>query len=130
MLDGASKVIVASIAKVRRFLRPALYLLTLALAVFGAHRCGRVIAADEMLYGQCLRVTPGMSEDEVLAVMGAPNAVDLPADRPGVRELIYQRYDLYASGPIIIVLAENELQGDTRAVGRPQVMRTICEDIW
>jgi hypothetical protein len=116
-----------SFASGPRKLRAVLYVFLCGLLAFGAYRYGRTVAADEMLYAQCLRVTPAMTEVEVIAIMGSPDSV---RESAGERRLSYERYRWYSSGPVDIVLAQAENGDSEPSTEGYGVARTVCEDIW
>jgi hypothetical protein len=80
-----------------------------------------------MLHAQCLRITPAMTEAEVLGVMGPPDSV---RERPGEKRLSYDRYYWYSSGPVDIIFSTSEAVDAGRPSEEYRVLRTVCEDIW
>jgi outer membrane protein assembly factor BamE (lipoprotein component of BamABCDE complex) len=66
-----------------------------------------------MDYRQCLRVTPGMTEQQVVELMGAPQS------REAKDEIwLYYREEFGSSGPIAVVLSDRN--------GVQRVQATAC----
>ena len=91
-----------------------LLLITSAVFVSGCSPVASPLAY--MDYRQCLRVTPGMTEQQVIEVMGKPQS------REAKDELwLYYREEFGSSGPITIILSDTD--------GVERVQATACEGL-
>ena len=114
----------------RQKLRSAWLFGLTAVVAMAAFWLSLAYSADKALERQCQRVTVAMSESEVIELMGQPHTIERNGERPNLRELVYQRRDPYASGPIVVQLESGEISNSANALETYRVIRTTCEDIW
>ena len=80
-------------------LRTFLLLTSIAFAI----GCSPVASPFAYLdYRQCTQVNPGMTEQQVIDLMGAPRSREV---KDGI--WLYYREEFGASGPIVVVLSDN-----------------------
>ena len=92
-------------------------LLLLVTSAILAAGCSPVVSPlAYMDYRQCRQVTPGMTEQQVVELMGAPQSRET-----GDEVWLYYREEFGSSGPIVIVLSDHG--------GAQRVQTTACEGL-
>ena len=69
-----------------------------------------------MDYRQCLKVTPGMTEQQVVDLMGTPQSRETNDE-----VWLYYREEFGSSGPIVVILSDHG--------GVQEVQTTACEGL-